>query len=561
MNIKEIYTEPEIISIESYLNKNGITDIQEYFNPTDKYLESPMKYKNMLEGVQLFKYHYLQNSTVYILSDSSDLDGITTTVMMYQYIKLLNNDLNVKILIHFGKERGVQDDVLYDKIINEKPNLLIVPDAGSNDKDRVSNIFNNGTDVLVIDHHEIDNPIERGILISNQYNDECDKDGSAGVVVHKFLQALDNEFNVKYSNQFIDLVALSIISDSRNVRSMQNRVYLEYGIMHRENINNKFLSLLFDKFIGDKEYTQKDISFKVVPKCNSVSRTQDQELKQRMIMAFLNEDNLEEVADLCEQAHKNQINTVNEIIDNNISDIDKSNEIIVFTSDCIPRSYSGLIAGKIKSLCENKPTIVGSIKDNCMIGSLRSPIPLKDILNECEYVDWCNGHKDSAGIQIQQSNIQPLIEYLNALKLDYSPHIDVLKSYPIKSIPNYLFGLFEPYMKLFGQGLLLPCFHIHSIIVHSENITMLGANKRTLKWKSQGIDFLIFNCTKKDKENLGLGYYENDKFIEENKKIKFDIEVVGVLQLNRWKNYVTNQCIINNMEIKEYKKKGFSEIW
>lgn len=346
-----------------------------------------------------------------------------------------------------------------------------------------------------------------------------------------------------------------------NICSMQNRIYLEYGIMSRTYVCNEFLNVLFDKFIGDKEYTQRDISFSIVPKINSIIRSQDQELKQRIILAFLNQDNLEEIADLCEQAHKDQVSTVNEIINNNIENIDKSNEIIIFADDCIPRSYSGLIAGKIKSLCDNKPTIVGCIKEDYMIGSLRSPIPLKDILNECEYVDFAQGHKNSCGIGLKKSNIQSLVDYLNTLKLDYSPHIDVLKSYPIKCMPNYLFGLFEPYMKLFGHMLNQPSFHIHSIIVRSEDISILGANKRTLKWKSQGINFLIFNCTKKDKENLGLGYYENDKFIEENKKIKLDIEVVGILQSNKWRSCITNQCIISQMEIKEYKKKGFDEIW
>lgn len=561
MNIKELYNKSEIINIESYLNKHGIKDTNEYFNPTNKYLEYPMKYKNMLEAVQLFKYHYLQNSIVYILSDSGDCDGITSTVIMYQYMKLLNPNWEVRILLHEGKQRGVQDDILYEKILNEIPNLLIIPDAGSNDKDRISNIHDNKTDVLILDHHPINTAIEKGVLISNQYDDDCDKCGSGCLITHIFLKALDNEFNLKYSNNFIDMTALSIISDSMNVCSMQNRFYLEYGIMNRKYIQNEFLNMLFDRFIGDKDYTQKDISFKIVPKINSICRSQGHELKKHLILAFLNQDNLEEVADLCEQAHKNQIDTVNNIIDNNIDTIDKSNEIILFADNCIPRSYSGLIAGKIKGLCDNKPTIVGSIKDDYMIGSLRSPIPLKDILNECEYVDFAQGHDDSCGIGIYENNIESLIQYLNALKLDYEPHTEVLKSYSIKSIPNYLFGLFEPYTKLFGHGLSTPKFHINSIIINSEDILVIGANKRTIKWKSQGIDFLIFNCTKKDKENLGLGYYENDKFIEDNKKIKLDIEVICMLQLNRWKSYVTNQCIIEKMEIKEYKKKGLEEIW
>lgn len=175
MNIKELYNESEIISIESYLNKHGITDIQEYFNPTDKYLESPMKYKNMLEGVQLFKYHYLKESIVYIIFDS-DVDGYTSGVIIYKYMKLLNSNWNIKILIHNKKERGLDDELLFNKIMEEKPNLLIIPDANTNCVEPTRKVFENGTDVLTIDHHSIETAIDCGVLISNQFNDDCDKE-------------------------------------------------------------------------------------------------------------------------------------------------------------------------------------------------------------------------------------------------------------------------------------------------------------------------------------------------------------------------------------------------
>lgn len=66
MIVNEIYSNNEIINIETYLYKNKIKDIKEYLAPTGKYIESSILYKNMIEAIQLFKYHYLQNSTVYI---------------------------------------------------------------------------------------------------------------------------------------------------------------------------------------------------------------------------------------------------------------------------------------------------------------------------------------------------------------------------------------------------------------------------------------------------------------------------------------------------------------
>lgn len=556
MQVNELYGN-EPITIESYLAKCGVEDTKEYLNPTGKYIENSMLYKNMIEAIQLFKYHYLQNSTVYILYDS-DLDGYTSGTIMYQYMKMLNENWDIKILLHNGKTRGLEDEELFDRVIDEKPNLLIIPDANTNVIEQTRKIFNNGTDILVLDHHEIQTPIDCGVLISNQFDDEeVDRNGSGCLVTHMFLRALDNEFNVKYNQWFIDMVSLSIISDSMDVSSMQNREYLYYGVLYKDNIVNPFIKVLFDKFIGDyEEYTQRDIAFKIVPKFNACIRTDDIELKQRICLALLNQDNLEEVAILCEQAHQNQIKIVNDVIQNNMDKILScgQNNLIVFASDDVPRSYSGLLAGKIKTLCDNKPTIVGSIKDNTMIGSLRSPIPLREELNNNELVDFASGHDCSCGIGIQVDNIQALVDYYNTIELSYTPHIDVLKSYSIKSIPTRLFGLFEPYNVLWDKGLEKPLWHITNIVFTPSEWQIMGKNKRTLKLHKEGVDVVIFNCLKKDKEDLQLGYYENDVFVNEPSKTKLKMECVGELGINEWNGKKTYQIIIDKYEISCYNR-------
>ncbi len=557
MQVNELYGN-EPITIESYLEKCGVRDTKEYLNPTGKYIENPMLYKNMLEAVQLFKYHYLQNSTVYILYDS-DLDGYTSGTIMYQYMKMLNEDWDIKILLHNGKTRGLEDEELFNRVINEKPNLLIIPDANTNIVGQTRKVFDNGIDVLVLDHHEIQTPIDCGVLVSNQFDDEeVDRNGSGCLVTHMFLRALDNEFNVKYSQWFVDMVSLSIISDSMDVSSMQNREYLYYGVLYKNNIVNPFIKVLFDKFIGDyEEYTQRDIAFKIVPKFNACIRTDDIELKQRICLALLNQDNLEEVADLCEQAHKNQIKIVDDVIQNNMDEIlsCRQNNLIVFANDNVPRSYSGLLAGKIKTLCDDKPTIVGSTKNGYMIGSLRSPIPLREELDNNKLVDFASGHDCSCGIGIDVDNIQALVDYYNVIELSYVPHIDVLKSYSIKSIPTRLFGLFEPYSVLWSNsGLPKPKFHIKNITFMPEDWSIMGKNKRTLKLHKEGVDIMIFNCLKKDKGDLQLGYYDNDIFVNEPSKNKLQMDCIGKLSINEWNGQKKLQIVVDNFSVKCYNR-------
>lgn len=558
MNVNELFKKDEEITLESYLKKCNIKDIKEFCSPSGKYLDNCFLYEDIRSAVAEVKYllNY-SNSTIVIVQDA-DLDGICSTVILYQYLSNLNPNWNIRILIHKGKERGLSDEDIMNDIILLHPDLVFVPDAGTNDKIQAEELCKADIGLIVIDHHNYDTPIEKGILINNQNpNYKVQRDGSGTLVTHKFLQAMDIEFNLNWSSFCIDLVALSLISDSMNMNNMENRTYYHYGLETIDCVQNEFLRQCMFKFIGDKEYTQRDIAFKIVPKFNSIVRSKDQILKQRLIYAFLGQDNIEEVLDLCAEAHKNQIETVNNIIEANVGKIKEitDNNLIILSCDDMPRSYSGLIAGKVMNMCDNKPTIVGKIIDGEFIGSLRSPIPLQEDLDKNELIEWCHGHAESAGICIKETNIDNIVEYYNGLNLSYSPQIDVLQSYNINNIPNYLFNEFGANMDvIWGKGLEQPKFHI-TLEYNPIDFTIMGKSKTTLKLKQNGIDIMWFFTDKKKKEKLKIGYINEGGDFIENPFVDtiYKLEIIGTLGINVWNNRTTNQIIVEDFEVKEKK--------
>lgn len=554
MNIQPLFEDKNDVSFESYLNIKGVKDIENYVNPSGKYIESPLLFVGMKEAVQEFKYHYLmEDSLVFIIVDS-DLDGYCSATTLFKYMKKLRPDWNIKLIVHTGKQRGLDDKAVMNRIKIDKPSLVIVPDAGTNNKNQAKKLTELGIGLIVLDHHDIedDKVINDGYLITNQLG-EVDKMGSGCAVTFQFTRALDIEFNVKYAYESIDIVALSTISDSMNVTSMQNREYLYWG-MFKNGVSNSFLTALFSKFIGeDKEYTQRDISFKIVPKFNAVVRTKDMELKQRVLKAMLGFDDIEEVSTLCEKAHKNQIETVSKIgkyFEDKITDneIDIEDNVIIFVDedDMIPDGYNGLIAGKLSNIVDGKPCIVGSDNGNkTLITSLRSPIPLKDILSKSEYVDWASGHDYACGVGIRKCNVGNLREYLNSLNLSYTPHTEVLMSLSVNSIPNRFYTEFGEYSELWGHGLEKPIFHIKPFTINTKDISILGKTKRTLKIVSDnGIEFMIFMCTNKQKEALFL-LDENEK----NHKLSF--ECIGELGVNEFRGKIKPQIIVSEFEVNE----------
>lgn len=563
MKIKEIFEKTEPITVNSYLLKCGVKDIEEFKKPIGKYLDDFRNYNNIFDGVRMFKYHMLQNDGAYILCDSGDTDGITSATILYDYMTTVNEDWDVEILLHTGKQRGLQDEELFKKVLSNPRGLLIIPDSGTNDLNEVNEIYEKtNMDVLVLDHHNLDTPIQKGVLINNQDElSKVSKNGSGCLVTHKFLEALDNELNCSYAKRYIDMVALSLISDSMGMFDEQNRAYYYYGLQNLELIRNPFIELLFTEFIGDRPYTQRDISFKVIPKINSICRSKDQELKQKVVLAFLGFD-IEETTKLCAKAHKNQIETVNKIVEDNFDSIKSlaNNELIVFSCDEMPRSYSGLIAGKIMGICGGKPTIVGKIIDDSFIGSLRSPIPLQKDLTNNELVEWARGHDDSCGIKIPKDNLQLLVDYYNSLGLSYEPCVEVLRTYSTKHMPSSLFSLFDDYNELWGQGIKKPQFAV-TLEYNPSDVMLMGANKTTLKIKSNGIDIMFFFANKDTKEKLKLGYFENDNFVYNPLNKKLSLTVVGSLGVNVWKDNETNQIIVSDFDVSEIKKPNINDLF
>lgn len=547
MNIKTLYSKDEQITLESYLNKHHITDIEEYLLPTGKYLDNCLSYENMQEAVQNFKWHYLQKDPTYILCDSGDTDGIASTCITYKYMRLLNPQWDIKILLHQNKERGLGDDLLYEQILNEPRPLLIIPDSNTNEKERTRKVTETNCTVIVLDHHNIDTPIDTGVLVNNQVGN-VDKNGSGCLVTHKFLQALDLEFNVKYSSQFVDMVALSIISDSMNITSMQNRTYLYYGLFSPNPlIKNEFLRALIDKFIYREDFTIRDIAFKIVPKINAICRCGEQEIKQQLILAFLGMTDIDEVLDICEEYHQKQREYVKKFVDNHVDNVDNSNNIVILESNDLKPSYSGLIAGKLEDAF-NKPCIVGKEKDGVIVGSLRSPIPLAEQINETGLAEM-KGHDGACGAFLPIDNIDKLYSFMDTVDIHYQPETEVLQSYLTSEIPNELFGEFSGYNLWDTKYMIKPLFHVKDIKIKGKDVSVMGKKENTIKFTYKGLEFIYFGITKANKEKLHIG-----------KNISLSLEVLAELNVNTWGNRKTNQVVIQDMEVKEYEQ-GVEDIF
>ena len=155
-----------------------------------------------------------------------DVDGFLSASMLYCYLRSLNKSINIFPLFHNDKSHGLDDNII-SQIENDS--LLIIPDA-SGSEEQYKTLCDKNVSVTVLDHHDISNS-NYAAIVNNQLSSNVQNKYLSGCgVTHKFLQALDAKYNKRLSGKYISYVAISIVSDSMNVTSLENRAYLCYGL-------------------------------------------------------------------------------------------------------------------------------------------------------------------------------------------------------------------------------------------------------------------------------------------------------------------------------------------
>lgn len=544
MIVSDLFSNPKDVTIKNYLEKFGINDVKEYLNPNLENMHEPYQhYNNIDKAIEL----YANNNKKIIIVVDCDCDGFTSASEIYNYTKRLNKDANIEFLIHETKMHGLTDMKIYNYLLSiENPTLLIIPDA-SGEEWQFKELSEHGFEILVLDHHNQANKTSNyAIIVNNQYSPLVqNKQASGSMVTYQFLRALDDYYNNDWAKDYIDLAMLGMIGDDMDLCQEYNR---KCYVLGSNFVQNPFLKCLVDKFIKD-EITPHNLAFSIVPKINATIRSDDYELKKEMFLAFIGEVDADKIANKCRRKHEEQKKNVKEVseIIYELADINK--KVMISDYENMLPSYSGLIAGRLAGDL-NKPSVVVKFNEeaNAYIGSIRSPIPMKDKFNKFESVDWCNGHSCAAGIKI--NNLDLFRQECEQLELTNDIiHIVTASFDNVNKIPMNLFTEFENTEQLWGSGLPKPSFHISGIRINGKDIQQLGRGN-TIKFKCGNVDFIKFFTSNKEKEEMFLG---------ENKELK--VEVIGELCINEWNENSYPQVIIDKFEFKEVGKLDWGDLF
>jgi len=295
--INENYTAQEQV-----LTNRGIAykDIQHYLHTTDNDINDfkllgEEKLKNaaaaLIGAIDL-------GSRVSIIVDSDD-DGFTSSALLINYLYDLFPSFvlnNIIWFIHDGKQHGLNDCV--DWIIENEVNLVIVPDAGSNDIEECKKLYQHHIPVIILDHHELeikesDSP---AIIINDQLEPYPNKEFSGVGVVWQFCRYLDSLLGGNNADNYLDLVALGNTGDMMSLCSIETKHLINKGF-EPDNIQNPFIYSIWQKnqFKLGQHITSWGAAFYIVPFVNAIVRSGTQEEKELIFESMLSFKACEEI--------------------------------------------------------------------------------------------------------------------------------------------------------------------------------------------------------------------------------------------------------------------------
>lgn len=428
---------------EVILKQRGIADTEHFFNPTEDDLFPLDSLYRIDEAFDRLDKAIKENEKIAILFDT-DLDGTASGAIITRYLRNFTN--NIETYIDEGKQHGLigQDIEKFFDI-----DLLIVVDSLDKNELQYKKLYENKTDVIILDHHAIKESVpydDYSILVSSQRKYSNPQLSGAGVT-WKFCKYMDEQYLTGYADELVDLAACGLVGDMMDMTVMENRYIVSKGL---SKINNPAIK----KIVGGFEFNSTAISFSVAPIINASNRIGKNDIAMK---AFIEDDNktlLKYMRELkiCRVLQNEEVDRILPEAINSCEEQKDKKMIVVF----IDTDYgiSGLLGNKLLERYQRPILILKDCGDTYK-GSMRATgvDDFRKICNESGLAK-ADGHELASGIEIKKELLNEFTIYIEEtlpeLKDDSTTNIDI--QLDISDITRKMVDLIKKFDRISGTN-------------------------------------------------------------------------------------------------------------
>jgi len=378
------------------------------------------KIKNIEKAAERIK-KAVQNKERIILYGDSDLDGISSVVILEEAIKNLGGHVDCAFFPDREND-GYGINLKALEMLKEKaPALLVTLDLGIGNIKEVDVANEMGFEVIIIDHHEPLDGIPKASIIVDmkQLDDSYTFKGLAnvGVTYNLCLELLGKKISPNLKNSFLELAALGTIADMVP-QVEQNQEIIEQGLRSLKNTFRPALRAFLD-ILGNGEVFEGALP-KIIAALNAAESVKFENETYELLCCAercVGEDKCKEMAQkLLDKNQYKQIQVKNIVqeVERRISQ--KHDQPIIFEGD---PSWKLTLAGSVASIMCNKyvkPVFIFKRMDRESCGSVRNPKGTNsvDAMKTCDsFLLTYGGHAQASGFRIKNEHLQKFEKCLN----------------------------------------------------------------------------------------------------------------------------------------------------
>ena len=478
----------------------------------------------------------LQNNEQITVYGDYDVDGITSTAMVYEFLK--EHGANVSYYIPARKDEGYGINIMaVNKLRKSGTKLLITVDCGITAIGEVEFARLQGMDVIITDHHTCKERLpEAAAAIINPKRPDSDYpfDALAGVgVAFKLILALTmalKESTNECFSKYVDIVAIGTIADVVSLTG-ENRIIVDRGLISLKNTQRPGLIAIKEVSGADqKPINATVVAFAIAPRLNAAGRLGTATTAVELLLTK-DIDRAREIAAELDNENRERQETEQEIFAEALdmiskdANFDKKKVIVLAHEDW----HGGVI----------------SHSNGIGKGSGRSikGFNLFDALSYCEdCLTEFGGHSVAAGLNVNMSDLDRFITKINkyadgVLTPDLMvPSVDIdCKITPDEAtLENArLISSLEP----FGMGNEKPIFSLEGVTV--SDIATIGNDNKHLRMR--------FMTSSGALNAIGFGFGP----MAQRFKVSDCVDVAFTLDINNYNNKNYLQLVIKDIKYNE----------
>ncbi len=494
----------------------------------------------------------VKNKERIILYGDYDVDGVTSTTIMYDFLKQIGANVT-PVLPNRSSGYGLSKELV--DLFSKYSKFVVTLDNGTTATEEVSYAKEKyGMEFIILDHHRVnekdtDDSLQsshskKAIIVNPNLEENNPLKGICTASLSFYMvgalrKALGIDFDIK---RYLDLVAIGTIADVMPINPL-NRILISKGL----ELINKIKDMPFETAtdIGKagmkalinyitriengktKLITAKDIGFSIAPRINAAGRIK----KPLIAMKLLSEKDYERakvLANDLDRLNQDRRRISNVIFKEAYEMATKSeDDFIVLGRNSWHHGVLGIVAGRLSNKLK-KPIGIFYINNTHATGSIRSVegLDVHKLLSNISYMfDRWGGHPGAAGVTIKKEYFEAFRKKINDLLKKESFEVDKIlevdmelplrKVYDTKGVDKRIANIIE---KLSPYGELNP-----EPVFISQDITISSISSRGIGVKVKSLD--------RDKE-IELNCFDEELFIKlkpgQRLKVIYNIDSYGI---------------------------------